>query len=279
MSVAASTWAWEQKTGSVTRKAVLMALADFADSRGTNCFPGHSMLARMTELTERSVRNALAELEVQGKIGHSSRQHRGRAGFVDGYRLLCDPDRLTYRRQAEAGSGSQAEAGSGSQAEAGSGSQAEAGSGSQAETGASQPERRSVQPETGSETEPFNYYTDPIRKDPSMDPSEKSAREAGAKASGRKSGNQQPEIPWLDSFELTPEMREFAVKHGVDADREFEAWRDDCAAHGRRYRDWPAAWRTRIRRVPDFSRTAAISARNPVSPGMANLMRIAAGKK
>jgi hypothetical protein len=64
---------------------------------------------------------------------------------------------------------------------------------------------------------------------------------------------------WPDEFSLTAEMKKYAEAVGVDADAEFEAWRDDCAAHQRRYSDWGAAWRTRIRNVPKFApRSTAI---------------------
>ncbi len=59
---------------------------------------------------------------------------------------------------------------------------------------------------------------------------------------------------WPADLLLTPEMISYAKANGVEqAESEFEAWRDDCAAHGRKYRDWSAAWRMRIRRVPDFT--------------------------
>jgi len=60
--------------------------------------------------------------------------------------------------------------------------------------------------------------------------------------------------PWPDGFELDSEMRQYAIDHGVDPASEFDAWRDDCAAHGRKYVDWRAAWRGRIHRVPEFAR-------------------------
>jgi hypothetical protein len=71
---------------------------------------------------------------------------------------------------------------------------------------------------------------------------------------------------------LTEEMRAYAVERDVDADEEFAAWRDDCAAHGRRYRDWEAAWRTRIRNVPKFG--AARQARLTMSPAIQRLRQI-----
>jgi len=48
------------------------------------------------------------------------------------------------------------------------------------------------------------------------------------------------EVRWPAGFALNEEMQ-FAARLGIDADAEFEAWRDDCAAHDRRYTDWRAA--------------------------------------
>jgi hypothetical protein len=39
----------------------------------------------------------------------------------------------------------------------------------------------------------------------------------------------------------------------IEPDREFEAWRDDCLAHDRRYVDWAGAWRNRIRNAAKFA--------------------------
>lgn len=47
---------------------------------------------------------------------------------------------------------------------------------------------------------------------------------------------------WPESLALTSEMRGFAESRGMDAALEFEMWKDDCLAHGRRNADWQAAW-------------------------------------
>jgi uncharacterized protein YdaU (DUF1376 family) len=60
-------------------------------------------------------------------------------------------------------------------------------------------------------------------------------------------------LPWPDGFALKPEMREYASKRGVlDADREFEAFHDWALAHGRTYKNWEAAWRTRVNNFHKF---------------------------
>ena len=77
-------------------------------------------------------------------------------------------------------------------------------------------------------------------------------------------------------------MREFAREYGIDPEHEFEAWHDDCLAHGRKYRDWLAAWRTRIRNAQNFGVSRRSKLPAPVakaseprlSPGMAELKRM-----
>lgn len=77
MSNEAITWAYAQATGSVGRKAVLVALADKADE-AHSCWPKQSTLARMTDQSERSVRAHLAALEEAGLIGRTHQYRDGR---------------------------------------------------------------------------------------------------------------------------------------------------------------------------------------------------------
>jgi len=82
---------------------------------------------------------------------------------------------------------------------------------------------------------------------------------------------------WPATLVLTPDMRAYALGKGVeDPDAEFAAWRDDCSAHGRKYVDWVAAWRERVRRAPEFNgRRSGGGAGAPaparLTPGMARL--------
>lgn len=77
------TWAKGQRAGSVAAKAVLLILADHADDVG-RCFPRQAVIATMTELSERSVRDQLRTLEASGLI---RREHRQR---TDGSRMSDD---------------------------------------------------------------------------------------------------------------------------------------------------------------------------------------------
>ena len=59
--------AYQTRAGSPTRKAVLVALANMADHRGS-CFPSISYISRITEISERTVRRCLRELEESGHL-------------------------------------------------------------------------------------------------------------------------------------------------------------------------------------------------------------------
>jgi DNA-binding transcriptional MocR family regulator len=72
VSVHAMSWAKRQRTGSATRKLVLLTLADYADDNGI-CWPSQRTLADETELTDRSIRNALGDLEGIGLLDRRSR--------------------------------------------------------------------------------------------------------------------------------------------------------------------------------------------------------------
>lgn len=68
MSIKVQNIARSFKTGSPINKAVLMALADYADDMGEKCYPSIERLVNDTEICERSVRNALRNLEERGFI-------------------------------------------------------------------------------------------------------------------------------------------------------------------------------------------------------------------
>jgi DNA-binding MarR family transcriptional regulator len=72
MSVQALTWAMDAVTGSPSHKLVLMNLADRAGFEW-ECWPSQATIARQTEMSERTVRRLLAELE---RLGFLTRRHR-----------------------------------------------------------------------------------------------------------------------------------------------------------------------------------------------------------
>lgn len=72
MSVHAMSWAKRQRTGSATRKLVLLAIADYADDRGI-AWPSQMTLAAETEMSDRSIRTALRDLERINLISRRAR--------------------------------------------------------------------------------------------------------------------------------------------------------------------------------------------------------------
>ncbi len=72
------TWAAARTTGTPARKAVLLVLADTADAHGV-AYPAVRHLVEVTELGERTVRRALADLEDAGLVRrHERRRASGR---------------------------------------------------------------------------------------------------------------------------------------------------------------------------------------------------------
>lgn len=107
MSVWAQAWAYDQRVGnwrenrsgkSVWRgdsgaKSVLVALATFADENGY-CFVGQETLARMTDMSERSVREHLHNLEDAYKKIHRKHRRKGGKYTSDGTWLSAPKERL-----------------------------------------------------------------------------------------------------------------------------------------------------------------------------------------
>jgi SOS-response transcriptional repressor LexA len=75
MSFQAMAWAAAQKTGSPARKALLLAIANYADEDGV-CWPSRETLAEDSEQSVDSVDRHIKELETSGFIKRSSRPGR-----------------------------------------------------------------------------------------------------------------------------------------------------------------------------------------------------------
>lgn len=93
MSVKALTWAMDQLVGSPTRKLILLTLADAANHAG-ECFPSQARLARVAEVTERSVRSHLKQLEDVGLVARQPRFHPGGGRTSDWY-VLGIPENIS----------------------------------------------------------------------------------------------------------------------------------------------------------------------------------------
>ena len=89
MSFEALAWAWKQKTGNPGRKAVLSALAQFADELGY-CFPSQEHIAEYTEQSARTVREHLAWLEENNYLRRKSRKRQDGTVTTDAIYLNLD---------------------------------------------------------------------------------------------------------------------------------------------------------------------------------------------
>lgn len=99
MSIAATSWAWRQHLSETGAKLTLVALADFADERGS-CYPSQATLASMTSQGVRTVRRHLKELEERGYLVRESRYGHGHR-TTDRYVLALDgPTGQTGRNAA-----------------------------------------------------------------------------------------------------------------------------------------------------------------------------------
>ena len=77
----------KHRVGSPTKKSVLLALADYADTDWST-FAGQDRIAAETELSVRTVRTALADLEEAGLITRRIRHRRRGRGRTSDYTTL-----------------------------------------------------------------------------------------------------------------------------------------------------------------------------------------------
>ena len=86
MSVAAITWAWEQPVSRLVDRALLVALADFADDKH-RCFPSQATLAQRCLCSVDTIQRALKRLEAGGFIVRSKRGSEHGGGVSDLFTL------------------------------------------------------------------------------------------------------------------------------------------------------------------------------------------------
>ena len=59
--------------------------------------------------------------------------------------------------------------------------------------------------------------------------------------------------PWPDDLELTPLLRMYAEERKLDAEQEWENFHDYHLAHGSKFADWAAAFRTWCRNAVKYA--------------------------
>lgn len=114
MSVQLIAWAMEQRTGSPTRKAILVALADRANRDTLACHPSMETISFDTELGESTVRKATKEL---CDLGFISRRRRRRADGSLGVYEFSFPEAARARTPPLGGSADPPLGGSGHEPE------------------------------------------------------------------------------------------------------------------------------------------------------------------
>lgn len=92
MSISAINWAGRTITGSASRKAVLLCLANYANELD-EAYPSVETIARITELNAKTVRLALNELESNGLISDTGRR-RGQTQNIRVWALITTAETL-----------------------------------------------------------------------------------------------------------------------------------------------------------------------------------------
>lgn len=99
MSITALRWAYQQSVLNASVKAVLVSLAEQAKEDSLTCFPSQSYTAERTQLSERTVRDALAWLAEHGLIRRARRYGGVRKRDSDLYTLLIPADGSTGKKR------------------------------------------------------------------------------------------------------------------------------------------------------------------------------------
>lgn len=91
MSFEAQAWARKIKCGTASRKTVLMFLANCANEDG-ECWPSVAYIAESSELSERTVQQALADMQGMGILERAARKHESGASRSSLFRLKMEAD-------------------------------------------------------------------------------------------------------------------------------------------------------------------------------------------
>lgn len=214
MSLWASKWAWEKQVQLAGTKLVLLALANFADDEGV-CYPGQERIADMTNMSIRSVRNQIGALEAAGLITRTTRWRADGTRNSDCYQLMGQP----------------------------------------ADFAPSRPPNRQTEVSTTGKVRhslPADFAGDPVRSDPSVDPSDLVvANKLSVKPKSKK-----PTLSLIpDDFLLTEADIKFARDRipRLDPGAIFERFQAHHRAKGTQMLDWHAAWRTWVLKTVEFA--------------------------
>jgi biotin operon repressor len=229
MSWQALKWAVAQTTGSPTKKAVLMVLAEAANGRTGACFPSIQEIADRAELGERAVWAALQELERDGTISRSRRTNR--RGYRTSDLITLTLGQVAPRAVRRAVAQSQ-----------------------DVRLGHGEPTRTS--------DNPYSHVVHGLlapgatQDEPGSEPEEEPGLFSQAPAPRRSRKKPATPLP-IDC----PNERDLLWARGqLDAraphlavEGQAERFRDHHLSRDSRFSDWSAAWRTWIHKAPEFS--------------------------
>lgn len=231
------TWAFAQPLKPSSLKFLLVALADNADDEG-RAFPSVEMLSAKTSQNRKTVIGGLDELEKLG-LATDTGSRVGKTKQVKVYRLkrFIEASNSTVNGIVE-GTGNSPVNGTVNQSE------------SIPKTEQFQNRNSTENISKGSRKRTSSPASSPLKlPSSSSSPLEPSGTKKLASLATRVRARRVPA-----DFAITDDLRKWAAEKcpGVDIDAETEKFRD----HEYRdpHSDWPAAWRTWMRNVPEFKR-------------------------
>jgi hypothetical protein len=235
MSIAAMTWAFAQPLKPSSLKFLLVALADNADDQG-RAFPSIECLVDKTSMDRKTVIAGLDRLE-ELKLATDTGSRVGKTKQVKVYRL---------ERFLESGNSAVNGIVEGAQKGPVYGTGAENG------TVPNFPANSTVFP--------GNSTVFPSKGSQKRNPESSLNRQKEPSGTVRARARRAPA-----DFQVTEDLRAWAKAKcpTVDIDAETESWRDHEYAEPKS--DWKAAWRTWMRRVPDFKRSGSSGTKSKAS--------------
>jgi hypothetical protein len=234
MSIAAMTWAFAQALKPSSLKFLLVALADNADDQG-RAFPSIECLVEKTSQDRKTVISGLDRLE-ELKLATDTGSRVGKTKQVKVYRLerFLDRGNSTVNGIVEGPANSPV-------------------NGTDSETGTvpNFPGKGTVFPPNSTVFPPKgSRKRNPESSLNHQEPSGNLKSRAQVRARSRRAPT---------DFTITDDLRTWAKQAcpNVDIDRETESFRDHEYRDPRS--DWPAAWRTWMRRAPEFKRANGVT--------------------
>ena len=239
MAIKYISWAFETECPNASCKAVLVKLADNANDQG-ECHPSIDYICKHTQLTKPTVRKSIKLLEESGLV-EIERRKSGGVNLSNVYHLTGGQATFPLGKSVDQGVGKPLDQG-----------------GQIESTGVGKPLSPNLK-----------------KEEPSLNQEREDAAVAAAPASQpevTKNGTRGTRLP--ADWKPSAADADFARQRGVNVANTAEQFRDYwiavAGAKGVKL-DWPATWRTWVRRQPEFSRGHGRSD-SPLASALDNLM-------